>query len=63
MSNSNGPTQFQRSIRDVRLAFSNLLYLFTPGSKIVFTSYEILSGLSILFLLVFLSYIAAHFAY
>jgi len=42
MSKPNRNTQFQRNIRDTRLAFSNLLNLFDPASHIVFTWYEIL---------------------
>jgi hypothetical protein len=63
MSKPNRHTPFQRSIRDTRLAFTNLLYLFVPGSKIVFTSYEILAGMSILTLLSLLGYLAFHLVY
>jgi len=63
MSKPNRHTPFQRSIRDTRLAFTNLLYLFVPGSKIVFTSYEILAGMSILTLLSLLGYLAFHLIY
>ena len=63
MSKPNRHTPFQRSIRDTRLAFTNLLYLFVPGSKIVFTWYEILAGMSILTLLSLLGYLAFHLVY
>jgi hypothetical protein len=63
MSKPNRYTPFQRSIRDTRLAFSNLLYLFVPGSKIVFTSYEILAALSILSLITLLTFLVVHFAH
>lgn len=62
MSNSNRHTQFYRSIRDTRLAYSNLLYLFAPGRNIVFTWYEILAGISILSLLCLLVTLAVYFA-
>jgi len=63
MANHKRHTQFHRSIRDTRLAFSNLLYLFDPESHIVFTSYEILAGLSILSFLSLLAFLAVHFAH
>jgi len=63
MANHKRHTQFYRSIRDTRLAFSNLLYLFNPGSHIVFTWYEILAGMSILTLLSLLGYLAVHLFY
>jgi len=63
MSKPNRNTQFQRNIRDTRLAFSNLLNLFDPASHIVFTWYEILAGMSILTLLSFLAYLAFHLLY
>jgi len=63
MSNSNRHTPFQRSIRDTRLAFSNLLHLFDPSRNIVFTWYEFLAGLSILSFLSLLSFLAVHFAF
>ena len=62
MANHKRHTQFYRSIRDARLAFSNLLYLFEPGSHVVFTWYEILAGLSILSFLSLLAYLTVHFA-
>jgi len=62
MSNYNRPTQFQRSMHDTRLAFSNLRHLFGSGSNIVITSYEILAGLSILSFLSLLIYLALHFS-
>jgi len=63
MANHKRHTQFYRSIRDTRLAFSNLLYLFNPGSHIVFTWYEIIAGMSILTLLSLLAYLAVHLVY
>jgi hypothetical protein len=62
MSNSNRHTQLHRSLRDTRLDFSNLVYLFNPGSNIVITWYEILAGLSILSLLSFLVSMIVYFA-
>jgi|GEM_PF-1285774 len=63
MSKPSRHTQFQRSIRDTRLAFSNLLHLFDPSSNIVITWYEILAGLSILSFLSLVAYLTVHFAF
>lgn len=63
MSKPNRHTPFQRSIRDTRLAFSNLLHFFNPSSNIVITWYEILAGLSILSFLSLVAYLAVHFAF
>jgi hypothetical protein len=62
MFSSNRHTQLHRSLRDTRLAFSNLVYLFNPGSNIVITWYEILAGLCILSLLSFLVSMVFYFA-
>ena len=63
MAKPNRHTQFQRSIRDTRLAFTNLLHLFDPSSNIVITWYEIIAGMSILTLLSLLAYLAVHLVY
>ena len=62
MSNPNRHTPFNRTLRDTRLAFSNLRHLFDSGSNVVFTWYEILAGLSILSVLTLLVFLALHFA-
>ena len=62
MSNPNRHTPFNRTLRDTRLAFSNLRHLFDSGSNVVFTWYEILAGLSILSFLTLLVFLALHFA-
>ena len=62
MSNPNRHTPFNRTLRDTRLAFSNLRHIFGSGSSVVFTWYEILAGLSILSFLTLLVFLALHFA-
>lgn len=62
MSNSIRQTQFHRSVRDMRLAYSNLMYVFNPRRNIVFTWYEILAGISILSFLSFLVFLVIYYA-
>ncbi len=58
---TNQHTNFQRNLRSTRLAFSNLRSLFTPGSNIVCTFYEIVAVLCVLFIVGSVTYLVVHF--